>query len=149
MRPNSSGGWIKDEDIRGTRLPDREKSLTRKQALFNQTDGLFKDSSPAIGNGTRQSSFAKRALFNLLLGTLLVAGAAVTTTVFAQIRLADTTPNFGPNVTIFDPSTPDSVIQAKLDSISTESEFSENRHAVFFKPGTYAVNSQVGYYRSE
>lgn len=81
-------------------------------------------------------------------GALVVAGAAVATTAFAQTGSAQTTPYFGPNVTIFDPSTPDSVIQARLDSISTESEFSENRHAVFFKPGTYAVNSQVGYYTS-
>jgi hypothetical protein len=51
-------------------------------------------------------------------------------------------------VTIFDPSTPDSVVQAKLDSISTEGEFSSNRHAVLLKPGTYTVNSQVGYYTS-
>ena len=66
----------------------------------------------------------------------------------AQTGPAKYTPNFGPNVTIFDPNTPDSVVQAKLDSISTEDEFSSTRHAVLFKPGTYTVNSQVGYYTS-
>src|ERR1039458_4703390 len=71
-----------------------------------------------------------------------------TRTMPAQTGPAKSAPDFGPNVTIFDPSTSDSVIQAKLDSISTEGEFSENRHAVFFKPGTYAVNYQVGYYAS-
>jgi hypothetical protein len=122
--------------------------LIRKQALFHQTDRLSEDRSLTVRSSTRRSAIAKLALFGLMPGALVVAGAAVATTAFAQTGSAQTTPYFGPNVTIFDPSTPDSVIQATLDSISTESEFSENRHAVFFKPGTYAVNSQVGYYTS-
>jgi hypothetical protein len=79
---------------------------------------------------------------------VFIAAAAVDTTVLAQTRLPNTAPNFGSNVTIFDASTPDAVIQAKLDSISTETEFSSNRHAVLFMPGKYAINSQVGYYTS-
>lgn len=119
-----------------------------KQTIFHPTDGSFKYSSLASGSGgRRQSAIAKLGLFDLI-GAILIAGAACTTTMAAQTGPAKSAPDFGPNVTIFDPSTPDSVIQAKLDSISTEGEFSSNRHAVLFEPGKYAVNSQVGYYTS-
>ena len=120
-----------------------------KQTIFHPTDGSFEYSSLASrSGGPRQSAIPKLGLSHLLIGAVLIAGAAFTRTMPAQTGPAKSAPDFGPNVTIFDPSTSDSVIQAKLDSISTEGEFSENRHAVFFKPGTYAVNSQVGYYTS-
>ena len=62
-------------------------------------------------------------------------------------------PNFGPNVSIFYPSTPAATIQSTLDSIFalqnnvSTSQFDTNRYALFFMPGTYtniAVN--MGYY---
>ncbi|WP_052081102.1 hypothetical protein [Pseudomonas sp. ML96] len=69
-------------------------------------------------------------------------------------------PDFGPNVTIFTPTTPVAEINSTLQSFSNEPEFSQNRHAVFFMPGVYGsdagqddpatatgiVNSEVGYY---
>ncbi|MEU8237751.1 adenylyl cyclase [Actinoplanes missouriensis] len=75
---------------------------------------------------------------------------------------AATTPDFGPNVKIFDPKTPVTDINAFLQKISAEPEFSTNRQAVYFKPGVYGnaagqndpatatgiVNSEVGYYTS-
>ncbi|MEU4559464.1 adenylyl cyclase [Actinoplanes sp. NPDC023936] len=84
-----------------------------------------------------------------LTGPALPAGAAAT-------------PDFGPDVKIFDPSTPVAQINAYLQGISAEAEFSTNRHAVYFKPGVYGsaagrndpatatgiVNSEVGYYTS-
>ena len=48
-----------------------------------------------------------------------------------------TNPGFGPNVTIIDPSWPVSKINQALAAAGGESEFSTNRHAVFFLPGTY------------
>ena len=65
-----------------------------------------------------------------------------------------TAPDFGPNVTIFDPSMPQSDIQARLDAISAaqlSNEFGPQRYAVLFRPGTYCsdaspLNFQVGYY---
>src|SRR4051794_19676996 len=47
------------------------------------------------------------------------------------------TPDFGPNVKIFDPSTPVDQINAYLQSIAGEDQFSPNRHLVLFKPGSY------------
>ena len=48
------------------------------------------------------------------------------------------TPDFGPNVTIIDPSMPVDQINATLQSLATKSTgFDEARNAVFFMPGTY------------
>ena len=50
-----------------------------------------------------------------------------------------TPPDFGPNVTIFDPATSAATIQSRLDTIfasQESSEFGERRYAVLFKPGT-------------
>ncbi|QGZ52574.1 coagulation factor 5/8 type domain-containing protein [Streptomyces sp. QHH-9511] len=56
--------------------------------------------------------------------------------------------DLGPNVHVFDPSTPG--IQAKLDQVFREQEsaqFGSGRHAFFFKPGTYnGLNAQIGFY---
>ncbi len=63
-------------------------------------------------------------------------------------------PDFGPNVTIFDPSMPTSQIQATVDAIANQqvsNQFGSERYALLFKPGTYGsaanpLNFQVGYY---
>ena len=59
------------------------------------------------------------------------------------------TPDFGPNVVIFDPSMSSSTIQSKLNSIFSQQEtnqFGSQRYAVMFKPGTYANDVNVGFY---
>src|SRR5580700_3559943 len=62
-------------------------------------------------------------------------------------------PDFGPNVTVFDPSTPSGTIQAAVDAVSQvqalpSSQFNTVRQAFLFKPGSYNVDVQVGYYTS-
>jgi hypothetical protein len=60
-----------------------------------------------------------------------------------------TTPDFGANVTVFDPSTPVSTIQAKINSVygtQQTNQFGTQRYALLFKPGTYNVDVPVGYY---
>ncbi|OEJ97231.1 discoidin domain-containing protein [Streptomyces thermolilacinus] len=56
--------------------------------------------------------------------------------------------DLGPNVHVFDPSTPG--IQAKLDEVFRQQEsaqFGSGRHAFLFKPGTYnGLNAQIGFY---
>ncbi|MGA5000691.1 coagulation factor 5/8 type domain-containing protein [Streptomyces arboris] len=58
--------------------------------------------------------------------------------------------DLGPNVHVFDPSTPD--IQGKVDEIFTKQEsaqFGLDRYALLFKPGTYDnINAQIGFYTS-
>ncbi|MGW7402165.1 coagulation factor 5/8 type domain-containing protein [Streptomyces sp. NPDC054833] len=58
--------------------------------------------------------------------------------------------DLGPNVLVFDPSTPD--IQARLDEVFRQQEsaqFGTGRYALLFKPGTYhGLNAQLGFYTS-
>ncbi|MFD0338734.1 coagulation factor 5/8 type domain-containing protein [Streptomyces sp. NPDC127117] len=58
--------------------------------------------------------------------------------------------DLGPNVMVFDPSTPD--IQGKVDEVFKRQEpaqFGDGRYALFFKPGTYDnINAQIGFYTS-
>jgi len=59
------------------------------------------------------------------------------------------TPNLGPNVYTFDPSMSSASIQSTLDAIFSQQEtnqFGTNRYALLFRPGTYNVNVNVGFY---
>jgi hypothetical protein len=83
----------------------------------------------------------------VLTGVLAVSGSAGA----ASYR---TTPDFGPNVKIFDPRMSKSQITATVDAIAAQqvsNQFGTQRNAVLFKPGTYGsaaepLNFQVGYY---
>lgn len=58
-------------------------------------------------------------------------------------------PDFGPNVFVYDPSTPTAEIQSTLDRLFAAQEHNEmgaDRYAVLFKPGRYEVNARLGYY---
>ena len=57
-------------------------------------------------------------------------------------------PNFGPNVFIINPSMSSATIQTTLTNLSNEAQFSSNRYAVLFQPGTYTVQAPIGYYES-
>ena len=73
-------------------------------------------------------------------GSVPAAGAVVAPTA---------TPDFGPNVTVFDPSMPASAIQSKLTSVfnaQQTAQFGTGRFALLFKPGTYNVDANVGFY---
>ncbi|EFH80611.1 secreted protein [Ktedonobacter racemifer DSM 44963] len=67
---------------------------------------------------------------------------------------ASSQPNFGSNVYIFNPSMPQSQIQATVDSIANQqvsNQFGTQRYALLFAPGTYGsstapLNFKVGYY---
>ncbi|MDR7279792.1 adenylyl cyclase [Catenuloplanes atrovinosus] len=58
-------------------------------------------------------------------------------------------PDFGPNVFIYDPSTPAAEIQARFDTLFAEQERNEmgtSRYAVLLKPGAYQLDARLGYY---
>jgi hypothetical protein len=63
-------------------------------------------------------------------------------------------PSFGPNVLVFDPSMPQSQIQAAVDAVAAQqvdNEMGTQRYALLFMPGTYGSTAhplvfQVGYY---
>jgi hypothetical protein len=90
----------------------------------------------------------------LTLGLLTVAAITASTAGTAIASPPAPAPNFGVNVTIFDPSQPVSTIQAALDAANATqvaNEMGTNRYAFLFKPGTYGTAEQplqikVGYY---
>jgi hypothetical protein len=58
-------------------------------------------------------------------------------------------PDLGPNVLVFNPSTPAATIQEQIDriyGIEQKSEFGPARYALIFLPGTYHVDLPVGFY---
>src|SRR3989441_8900853 len=92
--------------------------------------------------------------------SLVVAGALALAWSTNAAALADdpkpNAPSFGSSVYLFDPSMPQSQIQATVDAIGTQqvsNEFGPQRYALLFKPGTYGskanpLNFKVGYYTS-
>ena len=69
----------------------------------------------------------------------------------ATLATSDT-PDFGPDVHVFDPAMPPATIQAALDAafepqrMNAAAEFGPQRVAFLFKPGRYDVTARVGYY---
>ncbi|MEY9966896.1 hypothetical protein ABIA33_004961 [Streptacidiphilus sp. MAP12-16] len=106
----------------------------------------------------RRTVLGACAIATTLVGgtlTALAAGASAAHTIGASMCPAQSdTPNFGPNVHIFDPSMSSATIQAQLDAQfarmkdTATAQFSENRVADLFKPGAYKVEDNVGYYTS-
>jgi hypothetical protein len=82
-------------------------------------------------------------------GLSLAAGPAGAATPASGGSKADTDPDFGPNVFVYDPATPAAEIQAKFDALYTAQQGNEmgtDRYAVLFKPGAYNVVAKLGYY---
>lgn len=62
---------------------------------------------------------------------------------------SDGAQDFGPNVLIFDPTMAMSDIQAKISAVfqaQETSQFGEKRYAYLFKPGSYQLDVQLGFY---
>ena len=56
--------------------------------------------------------------------------------------------DFGPNVVIFDSSMSDTFIQDRLNLVFSQqqtNQFGDQRDALLFKPGTYAVDANIGF----
>lgn len=79
----------------------------------------------------------------------LPAGAAAASPAASPAARPGREPDFGPNVFVYDPSTPVEEIQSTLDRLFTAQERNEmgfDRYAVLFKPGRYEVDARLGYY---
>jgi hypothetical protein len=89
-----------------------------------------------------------------VLGSVLLGAAALSTAAIAQQGSAQTVPDFGPNVIVFNPSMPISQIQATVNTIANQqvsNQFGTQRYALLFEPGTYGtpqapLDFQLGYY---
>ncbi len=118
---------------------------------------LFVSSTAPIGRGPTTATARRRlsavVTVAALAMALCIAGTAEA--VAAPPNPSSTgQPNFGPNVTIFDPSMATSQIQAAVDAVAAQqvdNEMGSQRYALLFKPGTYGTAAaplkfQVGYY---
>jgi hypothetical protein len=62
---------------------------------------------------------------------------------------SDAKPDFGPNVLIFNSSTPAATIQEQIDKVyatQQKNEFGPERNALLFMPGDYKVDVPIGFY---
>jgi hypothetical protein len=107
------------------------------------------------GGNTVRTSFSRR-LFRIIGAGILIAA---TSTAGVSAALADDhegsgQPEFGPNVYVFSPSTPQGEIQAKVNAVASQqvsNQFGTQRYALLFLPGTYGskanpLSFQLGYY---
>ncbi|MFF2481266.1 discoidin domain-containing protein [Paenibacillus sp. NPDC058071] len=95
--------------------------------------------------------FNKKAI--ALLSTLAIAASVAAVppsqAEAAPVITAANSTIFGPNVYVFDPSMSVSDIQGITNAAFTaleSNEFSSDRYAFLFKPGTYNINTNVGFY---
>ncbi|MDB5769408.1 MAG: carbohydrate binding module family protein [Collimonas fungivorans] len=77
------------------------------------------------------------------------SGGAVGNFNWFSIGSAAAAPDFGPNVLIFDPTMSSSTIQGRLNTVFNQqqsNQFGAARYALLFKPGSYSVDVNVGFY---
>lgn len=82
-------------------------------------------------------------------GTPSTGGSGTITPPGGGNYVGSDSPDWGPNVLIFDPSMGDSTIQSKMNDVFNRqqtSQFGSGRYAYFFKPGKYNLDVQVGFY---
>jgi hypothetical protein len=141
----ANGTTIQLYDCNGTAA---QKWTASNGELVNTGSGKCLDATgPSSADGTRLQIWTCAGSANQLWN--LPGGTTPTTPPVTPTGPTGTTPDFGPNVTIFDPSTPVSTIQSKVNSVySTQqtNQFGSQRFALLFKPGTYNVDVPVGYY---
>ncbi len=103
--------------------------------------------------GMSRRQFMRRAMaVGLTAAGAIALLATVRTATAAHTDLHESAPpDFGPNVTIFDPSMSSSAIQSAVNNayaVEQHNQFGSQRYAFLFKPGNYTVNVPVGYYTS-
>ncbi|MBT2469886.1 discoidin domain-containing protein [Streptomyces sp. ISL-66] len=123
------------------------------------TDGANWSTAYSTANGTggvQTHDITGTARYVRVYGTQRTTGYGYSLWEFQVYGTTGTGPtlpgggDLGPNVIVFDPSTPN--IQAKLDQVFAQQEsaqFGSGRYQFLFKPGTYnGLNAQLGFYTS-
>ncbi|CAL9318578.1 coagulation factor 5/8 type domain-containing protein [Streptomyces labedae] len=111
-------------------------------------------STPSPAASAPRSAVGRRAVLGAAAAVPVLAGLAGTASAAPASRRRPSRlkggGDLGPNVIVFDPSTPG--IQATLDEVfarQEEDQFGPGRYQFFFKPGTYqGLNAQLGFYTS-
>lgn len=79
----------------------------------------------------------------------LFRGALLSSLVLLSSSALTQTPDLGPNVTIFSPSSPVAQMQAAIDTVYAaqhHNEFGPQRNAFLFLPGQYHLDVPIGFY---
>ncbi|NGO75400.1 coagulation factor 5/8 type domain-containing protein [Streptomyces sp. YC504] len=108
----------------------------------------------SVGRRTVLGAAATAAVLSATVGRASAAPADASASASSQaakpLRDLPGGGDLGPNVIVFDPSTPG--IQSRLDEIfraQESAQFGTGRYALLFKPGTYnGLNAQLGFYTS-
>ena len=91
---------------------------------------------------------------DLLRGAAVAAAAPLIGTVSSESAFASSSSgrggeSLGSNVLVFDPSMGDAAIQARVDAVfavQQSNQFGTERYALAFRPGSYNVDVNVGFY---
>ncbi|WP_407840576.1 discoidin domain-containing protein [Streptomyces sp. DSM 116496] len=136
-----------------------ETAAAKAYRLELSTDGANWSTAYSTANGTggvQTHDITGTARYVRVYGTQRTTGYGYSLWEFQVYGTGGTGPqlpgggDLGPNVIVFDPSTPN--IQAKLDEVFAQQEsaqFGSGRYQFLFKPGTYnGLNAQIGFYTS-
>ncbi|MFJ9766242.1 discoidin domain-containing protein [Streptomyces erythrochromogenes] len=128
----------------------------RIELSTNGTDWTTAHSTTAGPGGVQTLDITGTARYVRMYGTQRATAWGYSLWEFQVYGTTDTGPtlpgggDLGPNVIVFDPSTPG--IQARLDEVFRQQEsaqFGSGRYQFLFKPGTYhGLNAQIGFYTS-
>jgi len=144
----ADGAKIQLYDCNGT---NAQKWTVSNGELVNTGSGKCLDATGnSSANGTQLQIWACAGTANQLW-TLPGGGTTPTTPPVTPTTVPPGTgnPDLGPNVSVFDPSMSSATIQSKLTSVFNQqvtNQFGTQRYALLFKPGTYNVDANVGFY---
>ncbi len=113
-------------------------------------DGVLIGSPSAGSTSLTISGLLANTSYTFTVTGFNIFGASAQSTPLTIKTLVNTgTPNFGPNVQIFDPAMPTADIQSKVNAvfaIQENNQFGTPRTALLFKPGTYNIDIPVGFF---
>jgi hypothetical protein len=101
------------------------------------------------GRGVKRSRVVGRfSLIAILIAGLVVLSASAAMAA-SGAKPGEAAPEFGPNVTIFNPGMPAAKMQEQIDkvyAVQRRNEFGPERNAFLFLPGSYDLDVPVGFY---
>ncbi len=103
----------------------------------------------ADGSGSITIQFATVKDNAQVSGIEVLGGTSSTPAPTPTLTSTPGTPDLGPNVLTFDPSMSTTTMQNTLNTVFSQqqtNQFGTNRYALLFKPGTYNVDVNLGFY---
>jgi len=103
----------------------------------------------AEGSGSITIQFATVKDNAQVSGIEVLGGTSSTPAPTPTLTSTPGTPDLGPNVFTFDPSMSTTAMQNTLNTVFSQqqtNQFGTNRYALLFKPGTYNVDVNLGFY---